>query len=60
MLTIPATYYNNNEDYITLTAIRSFMRNHPEGKFKVSFLEKNFWILLLILEIKMTLIVRLF
>lgn len=36
MLTIPATYYNNNEDYITLTAIRSFMRNHPEGKFKVS------------------------
>ena len=37
MLTIPATYYNNNEDYITLTAIRSFMRNHPEGKFKVSF-----------------------
>ena len=36
MLTIPATYYNNNEDYITLTAIRSFMRNHPEGRFKVS------------------------
>lgn len=36
MLTIPATYYNNNEDYITLAAIRSFMRNHPEGRFKVS------------------------
>ena len=36
MLTIPATYYNNNEEYITLTAIRSFMRNHPEGKFKIS------------------------
>lgn len=36
MLTIPATYYKNNEDYITLTAIRDFMRTHPEGKFKLS------------------------
>ena len=46
MLTIPATYYNNNEDYITLTAIRSFMRNHPEGKFtsrRTSGFYYRFW-----------------
>ena len=36
MLSIPVTYYKNNEDYITLTAIRDFMRGHPEGKFKLS------------------------
>lgn len=36
MLSIPATYYKNNEDYITLTAIRDFMRKHPEGGFKLS------------------------
>ena len=36
MLNIPETYYKNNEDYVTLTAIRGFIRKHPEGKFKMS------------------------
>lgn len=36
MLSIPATYYKNNEDYITLPAIKSFMRAHSDGKFKLS------------------------
>lgn len=41
MLTIPATYYNDNEDYITLTAIHSFIRSHPAGKFKTSLPRKE-------------------
>lgn len=34
MLKIPDTYYQNNEDYITLPAIRKFVDAHPDGKFK--------------------------
>ena len=37
MLNIPETYYKNNEDYITLTAIRGFIRKHSEGKFKIFY-----------------------
>lgn len=34
MFKIPDTYYENNEDYITLPVIREFADSHPEGKFK--------------------------
>lgn len=34
MLVIPDTYYKNNEDYITLPAIRAFARSHPAFQFK--------------------------
>ena len=33
---IPSTYYNNNEDYITIPAIKKFIKKHPDGKFKIS------------------------
>lgn len=36
MLTIPETYLKNNEDYITIPAIRAFMHQHSDGKFKLS------------------------
>ena len=36
MLQIPATYYKNNEDYITIPKIKDFMRSHSDGKFKFS------------------------
>ncbi|MGN1132187.1 MAG: hypothetical protein ACI4RL_04735, partial [Ruminococcus sp.] len=35
-MNIPATYYKNNEDYVTIPAIKSFMHNHPDGQFKIS------------------------
>lgn len=34
MFKIPDTYYQDNEDYITLPAIRKFVDSHPDGKFK--------------------------
>lgn len=36
MLNIPETYLKNNEDYITIPAIRKFMKDHPAGAFKLS------------------------
>ena len=35
-MNIPATYYKNNEDYVTIPAIKNFMHNHPDGQFKIS------------------------
>lgn len=35
-MNIPATYYKNNEDYVTIPAIKNFMHNHPDGQFKLS------------------------
>lgn len=36
MIKIPETYYKNNEDYITIPAIKKFMKSHPDGKFKLN------------------------
>lgn len=33
---IPSTYYNNNEDYITIPSIKQFITNHPDENFKIS------------------------
>ena len=34
---LPSTYYNNNEDYITIPAIKQFIANHPGKNFKTSY-----------------------
>lgn len=41
MLTIPETYYKNNEDYITIPAIHKFMKKHNDGNFKLSLPRKE-------------------
>ena len=34
MFKIPDTYYQNNEDYITLPVIREFVDKYLDGKFR--------------------------
>lgn len=41
MFKIPDTYYQNNEDYITLPAIRRFVDAHPDGKFRRTAIRKE-------------------
>jgi hypothetical protein len=33
---LPSIYYNNNEDYITIPAIKQFIISHPNNNFKMS------------------------